>query len=286
MGFASLKYDYAFRELFSREGVRKQFISDVTGIPLESIREARLASPFLRKRYRRQKQGILDVAVRLQDGTRVDIELQVREQKFWVKRNLFYLAKMYTEGLRAGEEYERLRKCIVISVLDFSLTEGEQYHRAYRLRDENGEELTDLFEVHIIELKKELRGAGAVEDWIRLFNAESMEDLDMIKTTNAGILEAIEEVRSMSLGRRLRLAYEERQKAKRDRWAEDEFVRDQGRAIGKAEDILLILSAKGEVDKDMRDRILAEKNIDVLDGWVRAAALAKDLEEFRERCDI
>ncbi len=73
------------------------------------------------------------MAVRLQDGTRVDIELQVREQKYWVKRNLFYLAKMYTEGLRAGEEYERLRKCIVISVLDFSLTEGEQYHCAYRL---------------------------------------------------------------------------------------------------------------------------------------------------------
>jgi len=176
MGFASLKYDYAFRELFSHEGIRKQFISDVTGIPLESILEATLASPFLWKRYHRQKQGILDVAVRLQDGTRVDIEMQVKEQKYWVKRNLFYLAKMYTEGLRSGEEYERLRKCIVISVLDFKLTEEERYHSVYRLRDEDGEELTDLLEVHIIELKKELKGTGAVEDWIRLFNAQSLED--------------------------------------------------------------------------------------------------------------
>lgn len=36
MDFVSLKSDYAFRALFGHEGVRKQFISDVTGIPLES----------------------------------------------------------------------------------------------------------------------------------------------------------------------------------------------------------------------------------------------------------
>ena len=95
MGFISLKFDYAFRTLFSREGVRKQFISDVTGIPLESILYARLESPFLRKLRRRQKQGVLDVAVRLHDGTRIDIEMQVRFQKYWTKRNLFYLDYFY-----------------------------------------------------------------------------------------------------------------------------------------------------------------------------------------------
>ena len=31
MTFASLKYDDVFREVFSHESIRKQFISDVTG---------------------------------------------------------------------------------------------------------------------------------------------------------------------------------------------------------------------------------------------------------------
>ena len=59
MKLISLKYDYAFRELFSHEGIRKQFISDVTGIPLEDIKTVRLTTPFLWKRYQKQKQGIL-----------------------------------------------------------------------------------------------------------------------------------------------------------------------------------------------------------------------------------
>lgn len=150
-----------------------------------------------------------------------------------------------------------------------------------------------------------------MEDWIRLFNAEKWEDLDMIKTKNAGIREAIEEMKRMSLGKRLRWRYEEWLKAKRDRRAEDEFVRDQGRAEGveigraegaeigrvegetigevkgKAEDVLLILSAKGEVTEDLREdlrnRILKETDMDVLNGWVLAAAMAKDAEEFREK---
>ena len=45
----SLKADYAFKELFAHEKVRKQFLSDVLGIPLEQIRSVRMANPFLRK---------------------------------------------------------------------------------------------------------------------------------------------------------------------------------------------------------------------------------------------
>lgn len=293
MGFVSLKYDDVFKEVFSREGVRKQFISDVAGIPLENIREARLVTPFLRKRYRRQKQGILDIAVVLQDGTKVDIELQVAEQKFWVKRKLFYLARMYGDGLYSGEHYERLRKCIVISILDFSLTENKEYYSSYRLRDREGKELTDLFEIHIIELKKELTGTGAVEDWIRLFNAESREDLDMIKTKNAGIMEAIGEMKRMGLVRRLRWRYEEWEKAKRDRWAEDEFVKDQGRAEGlavgkaegKAEAVLELLGELGKIPDVLKDRIQNETDLQVLSKWLKGAARAESISEFEDHMD-
>ncbi len=42
--------------VFSYENVRKQFLSDVLGIPLREIREVRVATPFLWKRHARQKQ--------------------------------------------------------------------------------------------------------------------------------------------------------------------------------------------------------------------------------------
>ena len=42
-----------------------------------------------------------------------------------------------------------------------------------------------------------------MEEWIRFFRADSEEDLDMIGTENPGILEAIREVKAMSLSRLL-----------------------------------------------------------------------------------
>ena len=86
----------------------------------------------------------------------------------------------------------------------------------YRLRDSEGRDLTDLWELHIIELTKALKGTP-VDDWIRLFNAKSEEELDMITTKNEGITEAINVLKSMSLRRPLKALFEDYMKAKRDR---------------------------------------------------------------------
>ena len=43
----SLKFDFSFKHLFLNEEVRRHFISDILGIPLEEIREVRLANTFL-----------------------------------------------------------------------------------------------------------------------------------------------------------------------------------------------------------------------------------------------
>lgn len=61
----------------------------------------------------------------------------------------------------------------------------------------------------------------------------------MIKTANPGILEAIREVKTMNLGKRLWQTYEAHLKAKRDARARDEYVRDEGIQIGMSQGILL-----------------------------------------------
>ena len=77
MELISLKADFAAKELFAHEKVRKQFLSDTLGIPLKDIKSVRLLNPFLRRRYKRQKQGILDVVLELNDNAKIDIEMQV-----------------------------------------------------------------------------------------------------------------------------------------------------------------------------------------------------------------
>ncbi len=290
----SLKMDYAFKELFSRENVRKQFLSDVLGIPLDKIKSVRITSPRLWKAFGGQKEGVLDMAMELNSDADVNAELQVRLQKHWTKRQLFYLAKMYTGGLRVGHNYDKLRRCISISILDFNLTEGDESHTEYRLRSKNGTELTDLFEIHVIELRKQLSGTDAVSDWIRLFNAGDEEDLKMIMSKNAGMTEAMEVLRTMSLSKTLRYLYEERLKAIRDRNAQDEYVRDEGIAIGEARGkvigeargmamaTLQLLDEIGDVPTELADKIMAEQELDTVKNWLATAAKSESIRHFRE----
>lgn len=139
-------------------------------------------------------------------------------------------------------------------------------HSVYTLRDKGGREFSDLSEVHIIELRKPSAETGAVSEWIQLFNAGSMEELDMIKTKNAGILEAGEVLRTLNLRNPLRQMYEMHLKAVRDRKAEDAYVRDLGRAEGKI-DLVCRKLAKGKAPETI------------------AEDLEEDLSEVQRICD-
>lgn len=237
MKFVSPKNDFCLKELLSSTVVLRHFISDILGIPSAQIKSLRLANTFLWKRYKNQKLGILDVLAEMNDDTKIDIELQVKMSRFFDRRQLFYLSKMYMSELRFGEDYDRLKRCVCISILDFSFAEDGEYHRVYRLRDGGGGEFSDAFEIHVLELNKQLRGNGPVEEWIRFFNAESEEDLDMLKagTKNTGILEAVKELKLLNLRGRLRARYELYLKARRDRRAQDAYEREEGRKEGRAE---------------------------------------------------
>ena len=237
--FIPPKSDVCVKELFQNETILRYFISAVLAVPPEDIRSIHLKNTFLRKRYRKQKQGILDVLAEMNDNTKINIELQVKHYAYWDRRQLFYLAKMYTEDMKSGENYDRLKRCVSISILDFNLTKRKEYHHVYRMRDEQGYEFSDVLEIHILELKKKLEESGELEEWLRFFRADCEEDLDMIKTKNPGILEAIREVKEMGLSRRLRVRYEAYLKQIRDERAwktyEREKARNEGHAEGHAE---------------------------------------------------
>ena len=89
----SPKVDFCFKELMRNSEVRKGFLSAVLEIPPEEIRETTLLPTHLQKEQGKDKLGILDVQVRMQDGTKVDIEVNVAPFVAWPERSLFYLGK-------------------------------------------------------------------------------------------------------------------------------------------------------------------------------------------------
>lgn len=56
--------------------------------------------------------------------------------------------------------------------------------------------------------------------------------------------------------------------------------RAEGRAEGKAEDILELLEDIGNVSDELKERIMKEKNLEILRKWHKAAARAEIWSSF------
>ena len=56
----------------------------------------------------------------------------------------------------------------------------------------------------------------------------------------------------------------------------------EGKAEGKAESVLELLSEKGEVSADLREKIINQKDMELLGRWLKKAAKAGNIEEFEK----
>ena len=215
--------DFCFKELMQNPKVRKGFIAALLRISPEKIRKTMLQPTILDKQSKDDKIGILDVCVTMMDGTTIDMEMQVAPFEYWEKRVLFYLGKMYVRQIKEGESYEKLKKCIHVSVLNFEHIPDDKCYHTINFRDEEtGELYTDLFELKILELSKlpklsgETKGDGEVMRWMRFFNGKKKEEFADMAKGDEYLGEAYQTLLKLSADEEKRLEYEAREKALRD----------------------------------------------------------------------
>ena len=215
------KVDFCFKELMEEPEVRRGFISAVLGIRPEEIIQTTLLPTHLRKESQEEKLGILDVRVLLNGDIQINMEMQVAPFELWAERSLFYLGKMYIDQIKEGEDYDVLKKCIHIGILDFVMFQEDEefYSRFHIWEDQRHRKYTDKLEVHILELPKLDRYRYPPTElliWARFINAERKEDLEMIAKTDKFLGKAYEALTNLSADEKKRLEYEAREKAIRD----------------------------------------------------------------------
>ena len=212
------KVDFCFKELMEFEEVRQGFIAAVLGIEPEEVIKTELLPTHLRVRHNKDKLGILDVRVILNGDVQLDMEIQVAKFLFWRERSLFYLSKMYSDVILAGEGYHVLGKCIHVGILDFILfEEDEEFYSCFHMwEDKRRRKYSDKFEIHIVELPKLAEHEypeTALLKWAKFLNAEKKEEFEMAAKTGPHIRKAYEQLLHMSEDGNKRLIYEARQKA-------------------------------------------------------------------------
>ena len=214
------KIDFAFKEIMANETARTGFLAAVLELNPESIKETVILNTFLRREHEDDKQGILDVRLRMDNETEIDIEIQLSELNIWADRSLFYLAKMFTEQIKPGESYRLLKKCVSISILDFVLFNDEAnfYSCFHIMEDTRHFRYTDKMEFHVIELPKlpVKEDYSKLELWAKFINAEKKEEFDMLAKKDPYIDSAYRQLQIISQDEQMRMEYEAREKAMRD----------------------------------------------------------------------
>jgi len=187
------------------------------------------------------KASSLDVRAVLQGKTKVNIEVQIRNQHNMDRRSLFYWSKEYAESLQAGQDYRELPDVIAINIVDFDYPPILNFHTRFHLREDSDRDLilTDALEIHFINMVQYRKQAkkGAVNDplsrWMAWLNESSPPELiaEVVKMDTA-IETANERMVYVTGDKEAIRAYERRQMALSDYNSSMNYAREEGHRQG------------------------------------------------------
>ncbi len=223
------KIDLVFKKIFGTEqnkNVLKSLINSV--LPKdEKIVEVTIKNPYNETDFIGDKLSVVDIKATDEKGRWYDIEIQVKEQKYYGKRAIFYLSEIYSKQLNESDNYDKLRKTIIISLLDFNyfLNDNRYFRRCCYKDFDTGElypelDFADLYFVELRKFDKEYKNIKTTLDrWVTFLNRASELDKDNIpeELKDPEILQAINTIETMSLSIKEREYYEAEKKVMRDR---------------------------------------------------------------------
>ena len=98
-----------------------------------------------------------DVRAKPAGGRIFHVEVQIADEKDFLKRGLFYTCSSYTTQLTVGKHYNELSQVVFIGVLDFNIfyDKPDSFHSIHRLLDvENHKCYCPDLEMHFLEIPK------------------------------------------------------------------------------------------------------------------------------------
>jgi predicted transposase/invertase (TIGR01784 family) len=185
--------DALFKMLFCQyPELLKRLVAHMLGIRLDSIKEFVITNSDIEADVMGEKFCRLDINM-IVDGQRVDLEVQVRDEKDYPERSLYYWAREFSSALKESEDYKKLPRTIVISILAFPQFDCEEFYSEFQVLEvKRHTPLTDKLLMVYYELPKLPEVADASDElklWLALFNAKTEEDLTKIEKLGGSIMQ-------------------------------------------------------------------------------------------------
>ena len=268
------KIDFVFKKIFGSEEHPEILISFLNAVlkPKKPIVSVEIKNSDLEKEYIEDKFSRLDVKALTSNKEIINIEIQLKNEYNMIQRSLYYWSKLYEEQLSEGDRYDKLSRTICINILDFKYLKNDRFHNGYRLKEiETNEELTDLQEIHFIEIPKLKRFESTeeivdlLEGWVEFLRDPESEVIRKLEMSNKEIREAKDELYRLSRNSKERELYYLREKSLRDEISALANAKEKGLKEGLKQGLFegKLESARSFLDILDDDTIATKLNIDV-----------------------
>lgn len=270
----TIRDNFMFAAVMMQEDNCKQFLEMVLGIEIERIEVSYEKSII----YNPECKGVrLDVFAKDEYNICYDVEMQI-EKDHLGKRTRYYHSHMDMELLESGSDYEKLPGSFVIFVCNFDPFGKKKYCYTFENRCLEDLELSLGDESRSIFLSTKGENSsmipGELLEFLKFVEKDTSSN-DM-KTENLFVKQIQRTIRSIKESREMECRY---------RFQGDMLYREyrRGKLESAKESILELLEELGLVPDSMKERIMSEKDIDVLKEMLKIAARVESLEQFEER---
>ncbi|XZM80711.1 Rpn family recombination-promoting nuclease/putative transposase (plasmid) [Clostridium perfringens] len=241
--------DFVFKKIFGTEKNKPILINFLNAVikPTTPIKDVEIKNNDIDKDFIEDKFSRLDVKATTSNKEHINIEIQVKNEYNMIQRTLYYWSKMYSEQIQNRDNYSKLERTVCINILNFKYLKNDKYHNAYRLKEiTSNEELTDLQEIHFIELPKfneignkeyveNVEKMDALEKWLEFLVEPESNTVRQLELSNEEIKLAKSELYRLSMDSKEREQYNMREKAIYDRISALENAEIKGKTEGKVE---------------------------------------------------
>ena len=237
------KVDFVFKNIFGSPNPPEILISflNATLKPKKKIVNVDIMKTDIEKQYLDDKYSRLDVKATTSNNEIINIEIQLKNENNMVKRSLYYLSKMYEEQLNKKDYCSKSVKTIYINILNFKYLKTDNFHTIYRFKEiETNEDLTDVMEVHFIEIPK-LQNSSNEKDmlvaWAEFLRNPQSEKVRGLELSIEEIRQAKDELIRMSNDSTQRELYDMRSNSLRNKISELNAAERKGIEKGRKEGI-------------------------------------------------
>ena len=160
-GIFNLYDDWVFHYIFSKDAEENKqaliaIINVILGREEDPIESIQIMNPYIYGDKPYMKGAVLDIKAQTSRGELLDIEMQNGNLEYYANRSIFYCGKLVNLSLEKGEDYDKMKKSIVISIVKGNvLPQTEQLHSTfYFMESEEHFRLSEVAEIHFVELEK------------------------------------------------------------------------------------------------------------------------------------